>query len=294
MPKVSSLITRSITGVLYIAIILGAILSNSIVLLGLVLATMVGLACYEYQRVVGVSKFDFILRILHSVMGALAFYVTFVVLAGRELSEQRYLVALVPYFAYYFFYTLGELFRRRENPFFEVSQSFFAHLYVAVPLGFLLALAQGGYENGASLLITSVAFPRTFWVLPVFVFVWLSDTGAFVVGSLLGRRKLFERISPKKTVEGLLGGLFFAMLGGLLFYLALPAVTQWYHWLILALLVAGFATYGDLFESLLKRTYGVKDSGNILPGHGGILDRIDSILFAAIPAYFYVMLFIYN
>ncbi|MDO5036023.1 MAG: CDP-archaeol synthase [Porphyromonas sp.] len=291
--KLMSLIARTITGLVYIAIMLGVIISNSVVAVGMVFALMAGLACYEYQNIVQINRQDFILKILHSVMAALAVYISFAALTAGMTSRQ-YLVALLPYVAYYLYFTIGELFRRREQPFSEVSHAFFAHIYVAIPLGLLLSMSLGAYQlDSTGVLAKSVIFPRTFWLLPIFVFVWLNDTGAYLVGSLIGRRKLFVRISPKKTVEGAIGGVFFALLGALVFYYFLPELSPWYHWVILAFIVALFATLGDLFESLLKRTYNVKDSGKMLPGHGGILDRIDSILIAALPAYMYVMLAIY-
>ena len=132
------------------------------------------------------------------------------------------------------------------------------------------------------------------FVLAVFVLIWLNDTGAFCVGSLFGRHRLFERISPKKSWEGFFGGLIFCLVAaailktcfgeyfpgmGMLLMLGLGAV------------VSVFGTWGDLVESLIKRTLGVKDSGHVLPGHGGILDRIDSLLLV-IPAVLAYMLMV--
>jgi len=118
-------------------------------------------------------------------------------------------------------------------------------------------------------------------VLLVFIMIWLNDTGAFIVGSTLGRHRLFERLSPKKSWEGFWGGFIFCLLTGYLANMLLPGYYGGKAWIYIALgaVVSIFSTFGDLFESMLKRAAGVKDSGNILPGHGGILDRIDSLLF---------------
>ena len=113
--------------------------------------------------------------------------------------------------------------------------------------------------------------------------IWLNDTGAFCVGSMIGRRRLFERISPKKSWEGFWGGMAFSIIAGILLYLFGDGIfgvfddSPW-RWVALGIVVPVFATWGDLAESLLKRTVHVKDSGHLIPGHGGILDRIDSLL----------------
>ena len=118
--------------------------------------------------------------------------------------------------------------------------------------------------------------------LCMFILIWLSDTGAFCVGSLCGKHKLFERISPKKSWEGFFGGLLFCIAAGAAFHYLFDILDLWTSMLFGAI-VCVFGTWGDLVESLIKRSLGVKDSGNILPGHGGILDRIDSLLLV-VPA----------
>ena len=123
-------------------------------------------------------------------------------------------------------------------------------------------------------------------LLAMFIMIWLNDTGAFCVGSLIGKHKLIPRVSPKKSWEGFIGGMVFAIASGFVFKFGFP---QYFESISLSGLcglgavVGAFATWGDLVESLIKRTLGVKDSGNILPGHGGILDRIDSLLLV-VPA----------
>ena len=127
------------------------------------------------------------------------------------------------------------------------------------------------------------------WSIYVFVTVWLTDTGAYITGNALGKRKLAPRVSPNKSVEGAIGGLIVALLAGSIFWMwtglgSLPAI------LALSLLTSIVSQIGDLFESALKRSGGVKDSGNLIPGHGGILDRFDSFLFAIPVVYFTLIL----
>lgn len=169
-----------------------------------------------------------------------------------------------------------ELYRKKERPIHNIAFSILGLAMVALPCG----------------LINLIAIPgQIHWVLALFILIWLSDTGAYLVGCTLGKHKLFERISPKKSWEGFFGGCAFTIGGAMLlwhlFTTTWPIATNttWWQWLIFAILIIVFGTYGDLVESHLKRATGIKDSGNILPGHGGILDRFDSLLFC-IPVIF--------
>jgi phosphatidate cytidylyltransferase len=130
------------------------------------------------------------------------------------------------------------------------------------------------------------------WVFLVLVITWFGDTGAYFAGRAFGKHKLFERVSPKKTWEGAAGGMVASVLGALLVkWLGLPYV-DWHHAVILGVLADAIGIVGDLVESMLKRAYGVKDSGWIMPGHGGILDRVDALLFTAPAIWLYARLFI--
>ena len=169
-----------------------------------------------------------------------------------------------------------ELFRSKHKPFENMAAIFMGAVYLAIPLGLIVSSsvdADGSYQP---------------WnILYFFFFMWASDTGAYFVGKFAGKRKLFERLSPKKTVEGFLGGMLAsALLGWLAFaHLGTMGLPQW---LGIGILLSITGTAGDLFESMLKRQAGIKDSGSILPGHGGILDRFDSALLSA-PVYWMIM-----
>lgn len=129
-------------------------------------------------------------------------------------------------------------------------------------------------------------------IIGIFVLIWVNDTFAYLVGKKWGRNKLFEAVSPKKTIEGFIGGLIFTIIFAFILSKSFLFFT-FEDWIIIALLVSIFGTLGDLFESKLKRIANVKDSGNIMPGHGGLLDRLDSVIYVAPLVYLYLYLILY-
>jgi phosphatidate cytidylyltransferase len=129
-------------------------------------------------------------------------------------------------------------------------------------------------------------------IISILIIIWMNDTFAYLSGITLGKHKLFESVSPKKTIEGFIGGIVFSCVAGILlakFYMEEPII----YWIIIALIVGFFGTLGDLIESKFKRVAGVKDSGNIMPGHGGFLDRLDSIIFVAPFIYLFYQILYY-
>ena len=148
--------------------------------------------------------------------------------------------------------------------------------------GFVFLICIGNFYNSFTPLL----------ILGTFILVWVNDTFAYIVGKNFGKQKLFPSISPKKTVEGFLGGLFFACIVSYFIWFFTNTLT-FTNWLILAIIVSVFGTIGDLIESKFKRQAGVKDSGEIMPGHGGLLDRLDSVIFAAPFIFLYLRLITY-
>lgn len=141
-----------------------------------------------------------------------------------------------------------------------------------------------GYIILPFVLITKIPFVENSYnpniILSIFILIWVNDTFAFLVGKTFGKHKLFEKVSPKKTIEGFVGGFIFSIVAGII--LAQFLMLQSYiHWIFIAVLASVFGTLGDLVKSKFKRIANVKDSGNIMPGHGGVLDRLDSIIFVA-------------
>lgn len=172
------------------------------------------------------------------------------------------------------------LYRKNGDPIIKWALSIIGQIYIALPISLLNFIA---FKD-----VAEIHQYNYIPLLSLFVFIWLNDTGAYLIGSSIGRNRLFERISPKKSWEGFFGGMLFSILGGLVFS-HFFSIFNIYQWIGLSLVISVFSTWGDLTESLLKRTFGVKDSGNILPGHGGFLDRFDSVLIAG-PA---VLIYLY-
>ena len=186
-------------------------------------------------------------------------------------------VVFIPYLITIVYLLVAELYLKQADPIHDWAYTMLSQMYIALPFSLLNVLAFNATKSGI------VTF-NTLLPLSVFVFLWISDSGAYCVGSLLGRHKLFPRISPGKSWEGSIGGAVFVLAAAYaISYFIDDRLLNTAEWMGLGLVVVVFGTWGDLVESLLKRTLGIKDSGSILPGHGGMLDRFDSSLLA-IPA----------
>jgi phosphatidate cytidylyltransferase len=206
--------------------------------------------------------------------GSVIFITNFLVASGN--ANMKIFAAYLPIVIAI---TIIELFRDSVHPVSNISYAIFGALYVAMPfslVNYMMYFPAFNNEFNGSILI---AF---------FVLIWASDSGAYIIGSMIGKNKLFERISPKKTWEGFLGGALFSLIAAWLVSIFIKEISI-IHWLNIAILTAVFGTFGDLLESLLKRKVNIKDSGTLLPGHGGILDRFDSLLMAAPIVYVYLL-----
>ena len=278
-----TLIKRIFSGVIYIALIVTAILllDNSPVVYLLVFPLLIVLGIGE---LITMAKDDatqsWLVNIIDMLGGVGIFVALYLHYEGTTIQSRA--LWLLPIAVYLLLRTIVQLYRPRQNAVHSLERSFFSLGYVALPVAML---------NG----IMSITAPRL--LLGLFIFIWLYDTGAYCVGMLLGRHRLFERISPKKSWEGVIGGVMLCVAGAYATYywfdefFQVPDLTTWVG---MSVVVAVFATFGDLVESLIKRTVGVKDSGNILPGHGGILDRIDSLLLVVPAVFIYLMLIVPN
>lgn len=269
-----NIIIRSISGAVYVALIVCAIIFGEIWMFPALCCVFAILGVAELHHLcrpvngakVTLASLDMAgAFILVAAPSAIMIYASF----GGPSVIAVTASALCAYLVYFMARLVCQLYLPGENAIASTSAGLMGQLYVALPLccASLLYLACGPWI-----------------VLTMFIMIWLNDTGAFCVGSLFGRHRLFERISPKKSWEGFFGGLAFSILGGIIIKLTFGAMSPGYSILqmcVLGAAVSIFATWGDLVESLFKRTANVKDSGHIMPGHGGILDRIDSLLLVA-------------
>ena len=283
----SNFITRTISGIIFVAAMVAGMAFNGLAMTFL-FTLITSLAVWEFTGLVNEHRSASVNRFITTLAGSYLFLAFAGYCSGLTPSA-----VFIPYLLTIIYLFVSELYMKADDPISNWAYTMLSQMYIALPLACINMLAfKASPDDGA------IYFDR---ILPlcIFVFLWMNDTGAYCVGSLLGRHKLFPRVSPGKSWEGSIGGALLVMI--------VAAVIGYYakdnystvmstipHWIGLGLVVVFFGTWGDLVESLFKRTLGIKDSGNILPGHGGMLDRFDSSLMAlpAAVVYLYTLTFL--
>lgn len=261
MDKMKNLLIRAGSGAVFVALTVLSILWSPYVF-AVVFLLYVSLGVYEFHKIT--NHFEQVrVETLISVIGASILFLS------AFLHVSGFVSPII--FGIYAFYLIGviisELFRKQPNPVHNWAYFMLGQILVALPFALLNYIVQfDGFQP--------------YLMLPMFITLWVNDTGAYVSGMLLGKHKLFERVSPKKTWEGFFGGMLFTVVSSYIFSMTIPDIL-FYEWLIFSGIVVILGTLGDLTESLLKRTADIKDAGNIIPGHGGVLDRFDSMLLVA-------------
>lgn len=275
--KQKNFIVRAITGVLFVAVMVCGFLNPRAMILLFTIIT--ALTLWEYTGLVNDEEKNIqVNRFISTVAGV---YLFIAVAAWRTGIVDNFVV-MVPYILSIVYLMVSELYTGNKNAINDWAYTMFGQMYIALPFSLINILAFEMAPDGSG-----VRFD-TLLPLSIFIFLWANDTGAYCTGSLLGKHKLFPRISPAKSWEGSIGGgILVLIVAAILGYIANNGsnthALNIAQWMGLGLVVVVFGTWGDLVESLFKRTLGVKDSGNILPGHGGMMDRFDSSLMA-IPA----------
>ena len=278
---IKNILTRVASGSVYVALIVLSLLllDHSPITYWIVFSAIIVLGIKAINDMTDTGEPASWLIMLLDMLGGVAVFFAFYLEGDPAVKHHLW---LLPPCVYIVLRLILQLYRPQLNALTSIQRSLFAVCYVAVPIGLLNVIA-------------SITAPRM--LLALFTFIWINDTGAFLVGVALGRHRLFQRISPKKSWEGFFGGLLACI--GTAF-----AIDKWFNdiyqvpdltlWVGLSVVVSIAATFGDLVESLFKRTAGVKDSGKLMPGHGGILDRVDSLLMVAPAVLIYLILIFYN
>ena len=228
------------------------------------------IALFEFYRIINQYKEVTLITGLPIATGLILYISTFLLAAG------------IAHYSILVFYAVGivgviiaELYRKQANPFHNIAFIVLGQFFIAFPFSILNA----------------IAFAEIYWLFALFMLIWVYDSCAYMVGVMFGKHRMFERISPKKSWEGFFGGALAALASGYVFSLFIPEISL-IQWLIFSEIIVIFGTFGDLIESLIKRTLLVKDSGTAIPGHGGLLDRFDSMLLAA-PVIFIYLSFLF-
>lgn len=287
---------RTISGAVYIALLLTSILFSTesfIILFGIFLI----IATYEFCNLVKINKYFAILfvSLFYSIVSLISFYRTETEsYISRILKENTLLtVNTDKLFSVLLIITLiisikCIIFLFDDTQIIsKISKYIYLVGYIMLPFLFIVKISFG------------IAAYNPKIIIGLFILIWTNDTFAYLVGKSIGKHKLFERISPKKTIEGFFGGVVFAAFAGFLISKFYIQPTPEFSnksiliWMIIALIVSVFGTIGDLIESKFKRIAGVKDSGSIMPGHGGVLDRLDSVIFVAPVIYLFYQILYY-
>lgn len=274
----STFTTRLISGTIYVALIVLTLVLSMVWGLWILLSVFAVAGIIEFNRLTDVNH-PYIFRIVLDCAAAVwLLYAT----AQYGMAISHGTGIFLPYLLYLLYVVCRSTFLPHQAMLPSLGNSLIGQLYIAVPLALAIRLTLVVDPSSSMTQFNGLL------LLAIFIFIWVNDTGAYLVGSRWGKRRLAPNISPKKSVEGSIGGLLLVLLSAVVLRLLLFPELSWLSILLIAAVVAIFGTIGDLFESSLKRQAGVKDSGKLIPGHGGILDRIDSLLLA-VPAVYLLL-----
>ena len=266
------LMQRALSGIVFVSVLIFSILYSKISFISLFFILML-ICIFEFKRMIKLKS------IFPYLIGTLAFVFGNILNVEDVPSKQIFQYAGVALFLVIFITFASILFAKKEEVISHLGKIFLTVIYIVIPFTLIVQIP---FLNSTFNYVNST-------ILGVFILIWTSDTFAFIIGKNFGKHKLLERISPNKTIEGFFGGLVFTFIVS--FILANQFTTlSLVQWLVIAGIVSVFGVLGDLIESMFKRQAGVKDSSNFIPGHGGFLDRFDSVIFAAPFIFIYLQL----
>ena len=278
----NNLVRRTVTGAFIVIFTLGGFWLHpvSFILTGMVILTGTMYEYYLMIRNTGIRP----QMIAGIFTGILTLTMSSLIASG--ILEVKYFLVLVPVILSIMIF---ELYRKQEKPFDSLAHTFFPVIYSAIPVSMIPFSGFSHDGLGSILPHGDITFSPGI-IIGFFILLWVNDSGAYLAGTAFGRHRLFERISPKKSWEGFFGGMILALAAAWLLSPWIGVVGR-NKWLIISALISITGTYGDLLESMLKRSLGVKDSGTIMPGHGGFLDRFDSALVSFPVIFLFITLF---
>jgi phosphatidate cytidylyltransferase len=272
--KPANFLTRSFTALVFGVLMIVSILSGTLYFAGLMLFVLIT-GMIEFYRLVP-PKVSINARIAGIASGTVIYLLIFSYNYGLVPGTYFWGIPVLLFLPF-----LIAMFETNNNAIIAIGTTLAGITFIALPLALFASLIPAGDKYSG--------IPGSEFLLGFLMILWVYDSAAYLVGSLIGKHKLYKRLSPAKTWEGSLGGLVF----GIAAAWAIAVFTEifMFHWMAIALIIIVFGTLGDLCESMLKRNAGVKDSGKLLPGHGGILDRFDAVLMSAPVVFFYMVAF---
>jgi len=263
---------RALSGFVFVSVLIFSILYSKITFISLFFILMI-FCLYEFQKMIKLkSLFPYLIGILLFIFGN--------ILNVEDLPS----IIIFEYVGVALFLTIfmsfaSILFAKKEEVISHLGKIFLTIIYIVVPFTLMVQIP---------FLNTEYSYVNTI-ILGVFILIWTNDTFAFLIGKNFGKHKLLKRISPNKTIEGFVGGMVFTFIASFILANVFTSLSI-DKWIVIAGIVSVFGVLGDLIESMFKRQAGVKDSSNFIPGHGGFLDRFDSVIFAAPFIFIYLQL----
>lgn len=268
----SQFLKRALSGIVFVSVLIFSILFSKITFIGLFFILML-FCLFEFKKMIGLkSSHPYIIGILLFIYGN--------ILNVEDVPSKEIFEYVGVFLFLSIFITFASiLFAKKEEVIDHLGKIFLSIIYIVVPFTLIVQIP---FLNGTFNYVNTT-------ILGVFILIWVNDTFAYLVGKNFGKRKLLKRISPNKTIEGFIGGMIFTFITSYLIALNFTVLSN-IQWIVIAGIVSVFGVLGDLIESMFKRQAGVKDSSNFIPGHGGFLDRFDSVIFAAPFIFIYLQL----
>ena len=269
-------LTRSLSGLVYITILISAIFfSNDGFLFAGLMFLFAGISCWEFNNLLKINNFRAYFQLV------IIAYFTYLALVGETHMSSTVFLVLAITTSITHLYLTNNLFKLKKVNERSLLKQQLPLLYILIPFS-LLTLIPSIVEDTYNPYI----------IFGILIIIWSNDTFAYLIGKNFGKRKLFEKVSPKKTIEGFIGGLVFGVIAALIIAYTTSSLSI-LHWIVLSIIISIFGTIGDLVASKFKREANIKDSSNLIPGHGGFLDRLDSLIFVSSFVYLYLQLINY-